>query len=94
MYRIHWLRANSRAARWEEELRLTGYEMVWTSRFFLHKAERWSAEVNGPGLATEGHKSYARRQSAFWRNLSQVAWAVFKDVNATVTDVFGAPTAT
>lgn len=93
VYRIHWLRANSRAARWEEELRVTGYEMVWTSRFFLHKSEQWLTEVDGPNSVTEGHKGYARRQSAFWRNLSQVAWAVFKDVNPTVTEIFGAITA-
>lgn len=91
VYRIHWLRAKSRADRWEEELRLAEYEMVWTSRYFLHRADTWLAQVQAPSSATEGHKCYARRQAAFWKKLYQVSWAVFKEVNATVTEVFGAP---
>lgn len=90
VYRIHWLRAKARAARWGEELNITSHEMVWTRRYFEGRAEKWLELVKGPMSVTEGHTCYALRQALFWTKLARVSWSVFKEINRDVQQVFGA----
>jgi hypothetical protein len=44
--RVHWLRARAQKNRWQEEFTLVKYEMEWTSRFFLYRAEEWMRLFN------------------------------------------------
>lgn len=91
VYRIHWLRAKARHDRWNEELMVTGYEMVWTRRYFEDRAHRWQKIIETPaGCVTQGHRCYALRQVAFWSKLASVSWSIFKQVNQTVDRIFGA----
>ena len=50
--------------RWQEEVTLTGYEMQWTVRYFLHMSHKWVLKYDdGPGGnsstgSTPGGSSY------------------------------------
>ena len=77
--RVHWLRARAQKNRWQEELTLVGYEMEWTTRYFLHKAGMWQEQLGDQTLP--GPKAYAARQSAQWGNLASDAERAFRNVN-------------
>ncbi|KAF8057043.1 hypothetical protein FPV67DRAFT_1677798 [Lyophyllum atratum] len=53
--RVHYLRARANRNRWAEELRLVGYEMQWTTRYFLHQATIW--RDRGLGAAAAGKRA-------------------------------------
>jgi hypothetical protein len=64
-------------------LTLTGYEMQWTVRYYLHQADIWA----DCGIRTEyrgdrGATAYARRQLAMWTEAARTADVRFKSVNA------------
>ena len=90
VYRVHWLRAHARHARWAEELSITSHEMVWIQRYFTHRAECWiqrSAEVNISYFP--GTVAYARRQAASWANLAATSAKLFQVINPRVGEVWG-----
>lgn len=89
VYRVHYLRADARHKRWKEELTLLGYEMVWTRRYFQHRAATWRANVRGPRAKTLGHRAFAYRQVAYWEKLANVSWNVFQSVHRGLDQVFG-----
>lgn len=64
--------------------------MVWTRRYFEHRAASWKQHAKGPYSVSEGHRAYAFRQVAFWEKLASVTWRVFKMVNKGVERVYGA----
>ncbi|EAU83220.2 hypothetical protein CC1G_11681 [Coprinopsis cinerea okayama7 len=76
LYRVNWLRAKSRAERWEEEHTLLTYEMDWVVRFFAYKQDQcrqWAAmKPESPG-----HNAYAMRQSEMWRLMCMNAQKAF-----------------
>lgn len=90
VYRIHYLRADARYRRWREEETILSYEMVWTRRYFEHKAAVWKHHARGPKATTPGHRAYAYRQVAFWTKMASVAWNVFRTVNEDVEGIYGA----
>ncbi|KLO08462.1 hypothetical protein SCHPADRAFT_835294, partial [Schizopora paradoxa] len=64
-YRVNWLRAKARHARWDEEKVIVKSEMNNTIRWFEHRRETWQQRVDS-AVANEkgGHAAYARRQVA------------------------------
>jgi hypothetical protein len=84
--RVHWLRARAQKNRWQEELMLVGYEMEWTTRYFLHRAEKWQAQLGDENLQA-GPKAYAARQAAQWGDLASDAEQAFRVVNREYTKV-------
>ena len=84
--RVHWLRARAQNGRWNEETILVGYEMRWTVRYFLHKAEQWDhlgAGNESSGLAP-GPAAYAARKAAMWRWVASKAKKHFVRANKDV----------
>ena len=79
VYRVSWLRAKARLARWLEELQLVKYEMEWTVNWFHNKAKQWHnrlkdwvKEERAPGLDCYRHK-----QIVLWSSLADQAEAKF-----------------
>ena len=79
--RVHWIRARAQKSRWEEELLLVKYEMEWTTRSFLHKAQEWQDRFEEPNV-DPGPKAYAARQSSQWRRIACDADRLFRSSNA------------
>ncbi|EAU93542.2 hypothetical protein CC1G_02772 [Coprinopsis cinerea okayama7 len=86
LYRVNWLRAKSRANRWEEEYKLLRAEMDWVTNFFTYKEEEcrgWAdAQRESPG-----HVAYARRQEEMWRLMRLNAEYTFKNTLASTLKV-------
>ncbi|KAG1900244.1 uncharacterized protein F5891DRAFT_980514 [Suillus fuscotomentosus] len=61
-YHVHWLHAKAMMDHWKEELLLVQYEMNWTCKFFLHKAEQWI------------HLSIAAQDKQSLGHIAYVAW--------------------
>ena len=66
--------------RWTEELTLVGYEMQWTTKYFLNCSAKWQARFMSPNLRP-GPRAYAGRQAAQWKRLACEAERVFSTVN-------------
>ncbi|KAF9471119.1 hypothetical protein BDN70DRAFT_820446, partial [Pholiota conissans] len=84
--RVHYLRARANKLRWEEEYTLAGYEMEWTSRFYLHQSAAW--EKHAGAAAQEclaGAKSYALRKKGMWKEINGLAEKRFRKVNLNYT---------
>jgi hypothetical protein len=79
--RVHWIRARAQKSRWKEELLLVKYEMTWTTRSFLHKAQEWQDKFEEPNV-DPGPKAYAARQSSQWRGIACDADRLFRSENA------------
>lgn len=79
--RVHWIRARAQKNRWEEEFLLVQYEMEWTTRSFLHKAQEWQDRFGEPNV-DPGPKAYAARQSSQWRRMAFDADRLFRSTNA------------
>lgn len=79
--RVHWIRARAQKCRWEEELLLIKYEMEWTTKSFMHKAQEWKDRAEEPDVEP-GPKAYAARQSSQWRRMSSDADRLFRSANA------------
>lgn len=43
--------------RWTEEFQLLGYEMEWTTRYFLHQVDVWDQRAKEAGQALESEDS-------------------------------------
>ncbi|CAA7269133.1 unnamed protein product [Cyclocybe aegerita] len=72
--RIHWLWARAQKERWSEEYVLTGHEMEWTTRYFMHRAEWWKATMLGGGTeAAPAVLEYAEQQLHLWNELGRIA---------------------
>ena len=87
VYRVHWLRAHARHARWMEELSITSHEMAWIPCYFLHRAEAWIQRlrtVTSPAVV-----AYIKRQAANWRKMAATSVRIFKAVNPSVENVWG-----
>jgi len=56
---------------------LVGYEMEWTTRYFMHKAAKWQADET----LEAGPRAYAARQTAQWGDLALDAERAFGVVN-------------
>ncbi|KAF9525829.1 hypothetical protein CPB83DRAFT_741238, partial [Crepidotus variabilis] len=68
VYRVHFLRARARLARWTEEIKLTQYEIRWCILFYIAKATEWRRYCDLPGLSA-GHSAFASKQVSFWNSL-------------------------
>lgn len=78
--RVHWLRARAQKNRWQEELTLIRYEMEWTTRYFLHRAETWQTQLGEKDLHA-GPIAYAARQAAQWGDMALDAERAFRVIN-------------
>jgi hypothetical protein len=67
--------------RWEEELLLIKYEMEWTTRSFLHKAQEWQDRFEELDI-DPGPKAYAARQSSQWTWMASDADRLFRSTNS------------
>ena len=94
--RVHWLRARAQLMRWQEEVTLTGYEMQWTVRYFLHMSRKWVLKFDGHPLAPGGSSdtgtgtgtthspgaiAYSNRKHAIWMEIMNKADCTFKRCN-------------
>jgi len=59
---------------------LVGYEMEWTTRYFLHRAETWQSQLVENNLLA-GPRAYAARQAAQWGDMALDAERAFRVVN-------------
>jgi hypothetical protein len=66
--------------RWQEELILVGYEMEWTTKYFLYRARKWQAQLGDYDLPA-GPRAYAARQAAQWSALALDGERAFRVVN-------------
>ncbi|PPQ94598.1 hypothetical protein CVT25_010606 [Psilocybe cyanescens] len=76
--RVHWLRARAQKNRWNEEIVLVKYEMLWTVRNFIHRREEW-AKVSDMANINSGPKAYAFWQSRMWHKYAVGADLAFKN---------------
>ncbi|GLB37202.1 hypothetical protein LshimejAT787_0402530 [Lyophyllum shimeji] len=86
--RVHYLRGRAQKNRWSEEFMRVGYEMQWTTRFFLYQADLW--RTRGAGAAKEGGLgpgplAYAQRKTAMWKEMAVLADQGFWEVNPSYT---------
>lgn len=76
VYRVNWLRAKARVARWEEEKKIVSNEMVWTVNSFKHEQNIWKARAevanSQPGLL-----AYAEKQADLWADFAAHAQGMF-----------------
>jgi hypothetical protein len=79
------LRARAQKLRWEEEVELVGYEMVWTVRYFAHNKGVWEKRRNA---TPPGPASYAARKAAMWCTLASDADQAFSQVNRSYRKLF------
>ena len=80
VYRVNWLRAKARKARWEEEMELVTSEMGWTINCFQYHEKVWkerAEQAKGPG-----HAAYAWKQSSIWRKWTKTAEDTFKAIKS------------
>jgi hypothetical protein len=71
--------------RWEEEVKLVGYEMVWTVRYFVYNKEVWEGRKGGEH---QGPASYAARKAAMWSSIANDADQAFSIVNKSYSRQF------
>ena len=72
--------------RWEEELLLVKYEMQWTTKSFLHKAQQWEDRFEEPNV-DPGPKAYAVWQLSQWRSIVLEADWLFQLANSEYTKI-------
>ncbi|KAH6905173.1 hypothetical protein BKA70DRAFT_1431259 [Coprinopsis sp. MPI-PUGE-AT-0042] len=86
VYRVNWMRAREKAARWDEEYAYLWHEMSWVTNFFHHKAAKWEeiCHIEGSPPTRPGHGAYARRQVSVWRTLAEYAKVTFSEVEGTL----------
>ncbi|KAJ7096180.1 hypothetical protein C8R44DRAFT_562025, partial [Mycena epipterygia] len=68
-YRVNWLRAKARVARWIEEKKFVTNEMIWTVNSFAYYRDMWKdrATVNP---SEQGLKAYAEKQVDLWERFA------------------------
>ena len=87
VHRVHWLRARAQSGRWSEEAILVGYEMQWSIRYFLHKAQQWDNLCdtgNESSSLAPGPAAYAARKAAMWRWVALKAKKCFLQANPNI----------
>ena len=83
---VHWIQVQAQKNRWEEELLLVKYEMQWTTKSFLHKAQQWEDRFEEPNV-NPGPKAYAAWQSSQWRSIVLEADWLFWSANLEYTKI-------
>ena len=75
MYRVNWIRARSRADRWQEEVKLLNAEMIWYQNYMLYQrktARGWARLGLGDGYTAHAHRladkwrRYGLQASSLW----------------------------
>lgn len=80
VYRVNWLRAKARCARWYEEERTVKTEMGNTLRYYRRRAYDWDKRADkSDSQGHAGHACYARRKSSMWKALGAEAEKLFKN---------------
>ncbi|KAJ7906100.1 hypothetical protein B0H13DRAFT_1537508, partial [Mycena leptocephala] len=69
VYRVNWLHAKARVARWIEEKKIVSNEMIWTINSFAYNRDQWKRQIEAhpdePGL-----RAYAEKQVELWENFA------------------------
>lgn len=82
VYRLHWICARARAQQWNEELKITQFEMEWVVRWFMHMADKWVKYRDSAEEAVRGLCPFAECNIATWDELGRVAELTFKRINS------------
>ncbi|KAJ7018777.1 hypothetical protein C8F04DRAFT_976706 [Mycena alexandri] len=82
-YRVNWLRAKARVARWGEEKAIVSNEMQWTVKSFQFLGDEWAKRVTNAGVDEQGLRAYAEKQVDTWHNFAGHAEAVFQSAQGT-----------
>jgi hypothetical protein len=69
-----------------EELNITGHEMVWTIRYFLHQQEQWRVRQE---TQTVGRAAFAATQAHRWNEMANYSHKSFLAVHPGLHTVFG-----
>ncbi|KAJ7177717.1 hypothetical protein C8R46DRAFT_888663 [Mycena filopes] len=78
-YRVNWLRAKARMARWREEKVIVACEMEWTVKSFQHKQSLWAERCDKAGVEEEsGLQAYAEKQVDTWQDFAKHAYSMFE----------------
>ncbi|EAU89886.2 hypothetical protein CC1G_07038 [Coprinopsis cinerea okayama7 len=86
LYRVNWLRAQSRVERWKEEYVLLSSEMRWVLNFFDFKRRKCLEWVDLRG-DSPGHIAYAHRQAQMWKLLYMQAEKALEKARKTSSTV-------
>ncbi len=68
---------------WAEEVKLVGYEMVWTVHYFVHNMEVW--EERQKNSEHPGPAAYAACKAAMWCAMANDADQAFSQGNRSYT---------
>ena len=87
VYRISWLRAKARHARWEEEVSRVTHEMQWVISWFQTSEKTWMNRFNDvkDEESADGLKCYALKQSHLWKALGDRAGKLFGTSGVTMS---------
>ena len=65
---------------------LVKYEMKWTTKSFLYKAQQWQDRFEETNI-DPGPRAYAARQASQWRFMASEADRLFRSVNSDYTSL-------
>ncbi|KAJ7769293.1 hypothetical protein B0H16DRAFT_1452497 [Mycena metata] len=82
-YRVDWLWAKARVARWTEEKSIVAKEMQRTVKSFQFLCDEWALRATNAGVDEHGLRAYAEKQVDVWNNFAGHAEAVFKWAKST-----------
>ncbi|KAJ7026030.1 hypothetical protein C8F04DRAFT_966980 [Mycena alexandri] len=82
-YRVNWLRAKARVARWTEEKSMVAKEMQWTVKSFQFLGAEWASRVTNAGVDEHGLRAYTKKQVEVWNDFAGHAEVVFKWAKST-----------
>jgi hypothetical protein len=79
---VNWLRAKAAFERATEEDTLVQYEMRWTMAYYDHRAREWQTRKEGD--FSLGHRVYAAKQQAMWRDFAENARKCFSKLGVQI----------
>ncbi|KAH6877020.1 hypothetical protein BKA70DRAFT_1239545 [Coprinopsis sp. MPI-PUGE-AT-0042] len=85
IYRVNWMRAREKAARWDEEYAFLWHEMTWVPTFFESRSSAWTELTSRQHSLGLGHDAYAFKQAALWKSLATYARSTFQRLQSEVT---------
>ncbi|KAH6888206.1 hypothetical protein BKA70DRAFT_1443191 [Coprinopsis sp. MPI-PUGE-AT-0042] len=94
IYRVNWMRAREKAARWDEEYAFLWHEMTWVPTFFESRSTAWRELTSRQQSLGLGHDAYAFKQAALWKSLATHARSTFEQLQSELTAEDSQPIAT
>ncbi|KAJ6619131.1 hypothetical protein B0H10DRAFT_1743673, partial [Mycena sp. CBHHK59/15] len=77
VYRVNWLRAKARVARWAEEKIFVSNEMIWTVDSFSYYREQEKDRIRAAEPSKLGLRVYVEKQVDLWGSFATHAQEMF-----------------